>query len=219
MSDEAAYRIQSEVWQALSGAVRPTAWKVGASARGALPVAAPVFGHGLGVSPGRLSGARFNRPGVEAEIAFRLGQGLPARSAPYAREEIQAAIASAHVAMEVVDSRLADPERAGPLWRLADGLLNGGLILGEPIPAWRQVDFSERLVRIRADGVLLAETRARPPLDDLWHCLPWLVGYLGGMRAGDVVITGAWNGMHRVDPPTTARIEFVGLGQAEVCFE
>ena len=219
VSAEAAYRIQSDVWQALSGADRPTAWKVGAAARDAMPMAAPVFRHGLGTSPARLPGGRFNRPGIEAEIAFRLGQDLPAHGVPYTREDIQAAIVSAHVAMEVVDSRLTDPERAGPWWRLADSLLNGGLILGAPIPEWRQIDFSERRVRIHVDGVLLAETLARPPLDDLWHCLPWLVEHLGGMRAGDVVITGAWNGMHRVTPPTTARIEFVGLGQAEVRFE
>jgi len=113
-----------------------------------------------------------------------------------------------------VDTRLADAEAAGPLWRLADNLLNGGLVIGDEIPHWRELDFASRTARVLADGKCIAETLGRPPLDDLFHCLPWWINHIGGARAGDMVTTGAWNGMHRVNMPVEATVEFVGLGTA-----
>jgi 2-keto-4-pentenoate hydratase len=168
------------------------------------------------MSPARVPSEIFLGMGIEAEIAFRFGQDLPARAQPYSREEILDAIASAHVAMELVDTRLADAEAAGPLWRLADSLLNGGLVIGADIPQWRELDFAAQRVRVLADGKCLAETRGRPPLDDLFFCLPWWINHVGGARAGDIVTTGAWNGMHRVNMPVEATVEFVGLASATV---
>ncbi len=213
---EAAYAAQGEVWRSLVGAPRPGAWKVGAPDQASTPVAAPVFPQRVSASPARFPADKFFGMGIEAEIAFRFGRDLPVLALPYSREEILDAIAAAHVAMELVDTRLADAEAAGPLWRLADNLLNGGLVIGDEIPHWRELDFAVQTARVLAGGRCLAETRGRPPLDDLFHCLPWWIGHIGGARAGDLVTTGAWNGMHRVSMPAAATVEFVGLGSATV---
>lgn len=212
--EAAAYAIQREVWRVLVGADRPVAWKVGAPDRKSPPLVAPIFPQRLAPSPARFPCEMFLTMGIEAEIAFRFGRDLPARALPYAREEILDAIAAAHVAMELVDTRLADAEAAGPWWRLADNLLNGGLVIGDEIPHWRELDFASRTARVLADGKCLAETLGRPPLDDLFHCLPWWIDHIGGARAGDIVTTGAWNGMHRVRMPVEATVEFAGLGTA-----
>lgn len=214
--EAAAYAIQRDVWRAMVGADRPYAWKAGAPDKASTPVAAPVFPQRISASPARFPADRFFGMGIEAEIVFRFGRDLPARAPPYSREEILNAIAAAHVAMELVDTRLADAEAAGPLWRLADNLLNGGLVIGDEIPHWRELDFAVQTARVLADGKCLAETRGRPPLDDLFHCLPWWIRHIGGARAGDIVTTGAWNGMHRVNMPVEATVEFVGLGSATV---
>jgi 2-keto-4-pentenoate hydratase len=210
-----AYAAQAEVWRAMAGDARATAWKVAAASRDSEPIAAPVFPRYFSASPARFPADAFRAPGVEAEIAVRFGRDLPARPTPYARDEILAAVAGLHVAMEVVDTRLADPEAAGPWWRLADNLLNGGLVVGTAIPRWRELDFARLVARVSADGRLLAETLGRPPLDDLFHCLPWWIDHVGGARAGDIVTTGAWNGMHRIDAPATVTVEFEGVGRAE----
>lgn len=210
-----AYAVQQAVWRAMAGDPRPTAWKVAAADRTTPPMAAPVFPQRLAASPARFPAEGFIGLGIEAEIAFRFGRDLPPRATPYTRDEIRAAIASAHVAMELVDTRLADPQAAGPGWRLADNLLNGGLVIGTEIPHWRDLDLAGLTVRIHANSRLLAETPGRPPLDDLFHCLPWWVQHIGGARAGDIVTTGAWNGMHPVGLPTAVRVEFVGVGSAE----
>ena len=219
---EAAYAVQKEVWRAMVGPQRPTAWKVAAPSRDATPLAAPVFPQRFAPSPARFSREDFFTLGVEAESAFRFGQDLPARTEPYTRAEVLAAIAGAHVAIELVDTRLADAEAAGPFWRLADNLVNGALVLGEEIPDWRVLEFSELSVGVWANGSLLAQTRGRPPLDDLFHCLPWWLAHVGGARVGDVVTTGAWNGMHPVELPAVVKVEFmngdvvVGRAQAQV---
>lgn len=214
-----AYAVQGAVWWALVGPARPSAWKVAAASRDQEPVAAPVFPHRHQASPARFPAGMFMAPGVEAEIAVRFGRDLPARPRPYDRAEIFDAIASLHVAMEIVDTRLADPERAGSGWRLADNLLNGGLVIGTAIPRWRDLDFARLGARILANDRPLADTVGRPPLDDLFFCLPWWLGHVGGARAGDIVTTGAWNGMHRVDAPAVVVVEFAGLGRAEAGIE
>ncbi len=209
-----AYATQRAVWLAMVGNVRPTAWKVGAPAQDAEPVAAPVFPARLTASPARLGRALFTKLGVEAEIAFRFGRDLPARPTPYTRPEIIAAIASAHVSMELVDSRLADPQAAGPLWCLADNLLNGALVVGDAIPGWRDLDFSAQTARVHAGAAMIHASLGRPPLDDLFHCLAWWIEHVGGARRGDLVTTGAWSGMHPVALPNHLEVEFAELGVA-----
>lgn len=216
VSVQNAYAVQRAVWREMAGEVRPATWKVGAPNRQTAPTAAAVFpqrvAHCVAGDSARFSADDFRTLGIEAEIAVCFGRDLPARAEPYTPEEIRAAIASAHVAMELIDTRLADPDAAGPLWRLADNLLNGGLVIGEAIPNWRELDFSGLTVRVHANGLCLAETIGRPPLDDLFYCLPWWLTHNGGAQAGDIVTTGAWNGMHPVNLPAETSVEFVGVG-------
>lgn len=210
----AAYAVQRAVWRELAGEARPIAWKVAAADRDAVPIAAPVLPQRLIGSGDAFPAGSFLAPRAEAELAVRFGRDLPARAQPYSRAEILDAVETLHVAMELVDTRLADAGAAGPFWRLADNLVNGGLVLGAAIPDWRGLDFPDMVARVRVDGVLVAETRGRPPLEDIFHCLPWWIAHAGGARAGDVVTTGAWNGAHGLTPPCGAEVEFAGLGAA-----
>ncbi len=214
-----AYGIQKEIWRAMIGSVRPTAWKVGAPERASTPLAAPVFPGRLAIGQARFPAGLFFSPSIEVEVAFRFGQELPPRARPYARAEIMDAIASAHVAMEIVDSRLADAEAAGHLWRLADHMVNGALVIGDPIVGWRELDFPGLTARVLSDGQVLAESVGQPPLDDLFHCLPWWIRHIGGVLAGDIVTTGAWNGAHRVQLPASVQVDFPGLGEARAFLE
>jgi 2-keto-4-pentenoate hydratase len=208
-----AYTVQDLVRRHLGFPGRPHVWKVGATSRASEPVAAPIFPTRLSISPGRFRRRGHCSVGVEAEIAVRFGCDLAPRPKPYSRDEIQAAIGSVHVALEVVDSRLHDPEYAGPYWCLADNLLNGALVLGDEISQWREREWRGLNVAILADGVVLDERVANPPLDDLFHCLPWWIAHLGGARVGDVVTTGAWSGMHPIGQAREITVAFAGLGQ------
>ena len=223
VSVEQAYAVQQVVWHKLTQQLRPTAWKAGALDRQSIATAAAVLPQRTMQcslqSPAQFPAALLRRLGIEAEIAVCFGRNLPLRAAPYHREEILDAIASVHVAMELVDTRLSDPEAAGPRWRLADSLLNGGLVLGEAIPNWRRLDFSGLTVRIKANSSGLVETLGRPPLDDLFFCLPWWIEHVGGAQTGDIVTTGAWNGVHWVDMPAKVAVEFAGVGSVSARIE
>lgn len=208
-----AYAVQGLVWREMVGKTRPHVWKVGAASTSAQPMAAPIFPIRYSVSPGRFKRRGLCSLGVEAEIAVRFGRNLPARNEPYGREEILAAIGGVHVAMEVVDSRLQDPDYAGANWCLADNLLNGALILGDEIAHWRELTWRDLTVRVMADDRVLDERVANPPLGDLFHCLPWWIDHAGGAKDGDVVTTGAWTGMHRVGQARELGVAFAGLGE------
>jgi 2-keto-4-pentenoate hydratase len=214
-SIDAAYAAQRAVWLAMVGDSRPTVWKVGSPSREVAPTAAPVFPSRLATSPARYPGDLVMGLGIEAEIALRFGRDLPPRREPYSRAEIQDAIGSVHVAMELVATRLADPEAAGPLWRLADNLLNGALVWGDAVPHWRDLDWDGLTVQVLADGQPLSVVIALPPLGDLFQCLPWWLAHVGGAWAGDTVTTGAWSGMHPVGLATKVAVAFAGLGKAE----
>lgn len=213
-SPEDAYAVQRAVWRELVGDERPSAWKVAAPTPDATPIAGPVFPHRLARSPAVFPAHAFLSPGIEVELAVCFGKDLPPRQPDYERSEILDAISTIHVAMEIVDTRLADPQSAGPMWRLADNLVNGAQIIGNAIPNWQELNFATQVARAEINGRLVAESRGRPPLDDIFHCLAWWVTHVGGARAGDFVTTGAWNGMHPVTPPATVCIEFSGLGTA-----
>lgn len=211
-----AYAVQREVWRRLAGDVRPKAWKVGAASIHATPIAAPVLPARLALGPARFAHTLFTEVGIEAEIALCFGRALPARETLYGLDEILPAIATAHVAMEVVDTRLADADAAGPHWRLADSLLNGALVIGDAIADWRGIDWRNRDLQVSLDGRSLGERSARPPLDNLFHCLPWWLNHVGGARPGDLVTTGAWTGMHPAGEASLMAVSFTGLGKAEL---
>src|SRR5271170_8005436 len=113
----AAFAIQDEV-MALLGE-RAGGWKVGL-APGAPPSCAPLFASLIHESPFEIPAAAVPLLGVEAEIAVRLGRDLPPRAAPYARDDVLAAIDGVCPAIEIVDSRLRDFLKSTPDDKLAD---------------------------------------------------------------------------------------------------
>ena len=62
---------------------------------------------------------------VEPELAFFFGQDLPPRAQPYTPAEVDAAIARTHMALELINSRYADPAACEFPEMLADGPVNG----------------------------------------------------------------------------------------------
>jgi 2-keto-4-pentenoate hydratase len=173
-------------------------WKVGAAGPDAEPSCAPLPAQFVLPSPASLSAADFPRPFVESEIAFRIGADLPVREHPYDAAEVQAAIASCHPAIELVQSRFADPDAAGALANLADLIRHGAFIWGETIDRWAAIDFPGL-------SVTQTMTEGKPrggvgnPAGDMMRLLVWLANegarWAGGLRAGQFVTCGSWTGM------------------------
>src|SRR5271156_4769200 len=104
-------------------------WKVGAPTADATPMFAPIPRAWI-ASNDAVLGGRHRFRGLEAEISFLMGSDLPPREKPYSRDEVVAAIASCHPAIEVIESGLTDPMKAGKLSMIADLQMHGAFGYG-----------------------------------------------------------------------------------------
>ena len=128
-------------------------------------------------------GGRHRFRGLEAEIAFLIGQDLPPREKAYSRDEVVAAIASCHPAIEVIESGLLDPMKAAKLSMIADLQMHGGFVYGAGGADWQRIDFSKEHVTLAVDGVVRVERTGSNTSGDLMRLLPWLANE-GAARTG-----------------------------------
>ena len=184
-----AYAIQD----ALAGLFGPTGgWKVGAAPGGGILVApiAAAFIHPQAAAPAVPAPAR-----LEVELAVTLATDLPARGAPYLAAEMAPAIAAAHVVIEVLNHRFIAQDGISALTYLADGNGNAGVIVGDTIAGWRSLDLATLDAAMNVDGVTRGRRNRGDSMQVLLDLLAGLANHAadhtGGLRAGQVVITGA----------------------------
>ena len=175
------------------------------------------------IAPNNATIAKGRLRGVEAEVAFLLGEDLPARATPYTDDEVYAAVASCHPAIEVLETGLAYP--VGPelnLAKVADLQLNGAFIYGPAYPNWRSIDFAQETVTLAIEGVIRCERTGSNTAGDLLRLLPWLANQraarTGGLRAGQWITTGSWTGAEFAQPRETADVHFKHLGRVSLRF-
>ncbi len=214
-----AYDVQRAV-QAELGPIG--GWKVGAPPGGGFTCAPlPASFVKPGPGPVRVPQAECPDRGVEAEIALLMGHDLPPRPAPYSREEVIAAIASAHPAIELLQSRYRDVDAVDPFSALADSLSHYGLVYGDPIPGWQSIDLDAESVRVMVNG---AEVKRRTgnPAGEMIRLVVWLANegthWAGGLKAGQVVTTGSWTGKDTVPAGGTVRMVFDHCGTVEATY-
>jgi 2-keto-4-pentenoate hydratase len=205
-----AYRIQDAV-ASLHGEIH--GWKVGAKSPFATPTCAPLLS-GTVSDAANGAGTDFSASaplGIELEIAYRLGRDFQP-GAPVSDQDVLDAVASAHIAVELCTSRLADGSSANSLWVLADNQMNERLIVGPPLQSWRALDSHALAARIGVDGETLVDTVGGHPAGEPLWLLVWLVRHCvehrGGLRSGQIITTGSWTGMPTVHPPAQVTAEF-----------
>jgi 2-keto-4-pentenoate hydratase len=215
-----AYCVQDAVLRGLDGDAWPWLWKVSPPAPALGIVAAPVPASCCFPSPARLAAGDYHMLGIEVEIAFRFAQPLPPRTEPYGDGEVRGAVDGVVVTIELVDTRLADWRDASPLWRLADFQSNGALVVGSGRDDWRGIDFSALDAELWIDGALIVRARGAHPVGDPASLLPWMANHCaqrcGGLRAGDVVTTGTWTGLHVAAAGNVVEGRFPGVGEAKL---
>lgn len=213
-----AYAIQDAVARRL-GPIR--GWKTGAPGPAEEAAYAPIFA--LLAAPGSFPAQTQRLFGIEAEIAFRLARDLPKRDEPYTRDDVVAAIASMHPAIELVDSRFADFAKVDAPSKLADNQSNGALIHGPAVSGWQNldIDLARPPITVTIDGKVAAETTGNSGGDPLRlltalanHC----TGRTGGLRAGDMITTGSITGVTFAKPGAMVTAEFGTLGTVRLEF-
>jgi 2-keto-4-pentenoate hydratase len=197
-------------------------WKIGAPSPDATPTFAPMPAAWMSCSGCELRGMTHRYRGLEAEIAFLMGADLPPRETPYTREEVIAAIASMHPAIEVLETALADPTQASKLSVVADLALHGGFVYGQAVPNWQSIDLSKESVTMSVDGSVRVVRTGSNTAGDLMRLLPYLAnegaGRTEGLKRGDWITTGSWTGMTQGTPGAAAEARFSTAGQAYLRF-
>ena len=174
--------------------------------------------------PKRMPTRNNSQFGIEPEIAFRLDKDLPplAPGAQYERTAVLNALASAHAVIEIVVSRYLDNEAVSRLEQVADFFMNEMLIVGPSCPGWRSLQLAELPLEVRVDGKPVHQARGGHPLGDPLKPVVWLANHLSqfgqGLRAGEIVTTGSWNGVRTVTLEQSVTAWFDGLGSSIVRF-
>ena len=197
-------------------------WKVGAPTAEATPMFAPMPLAWIASNDAKLGG-RHRFRGLEAEIAFQMGNDLPPRAKAYSRDEVVAAIASCHPAIEVIESGLTDPLKAEKLSMIADLQMHGAFVYGAAVANWQRIDFSREHVVLAVDGVVRVERRGSNTSGDLMRLLPWLANEgaarTGGLKAGQWVTTGSWTGLSLGMAKAEVDVAFSTAGKVHLQFE
>ena len=157
---------------------------------------------------------------AEMEFAFRMGKDLPPRDAEYTQDDVMAAVASLHPAIEIPDSRYNKFETVGLASLIADNACAHRFVLGSEAKDWRGLDLAAHKVRGLRNGQIAEEGQGSNVLGGPVIALTWLANelYRHGMTLGrgQVVTTGTC-----VKPLTIAagdRVEgdFGALGRVAV---
>lgn len=132
-------------------------------------------------------------PRVEAEFAFRIGHSLPANPTV---EELGHAIDGVSLALEIIDSRVAD-------WKItladtvADNASSARIVYGAFAPANRGLlrDLPATTITLRRDAEAVSSGPGSAVLGDPLMSLHWLATAIGAhgdhFSAGDIVLAGA----------------------------
>ncbi len=186
------------------------------------PFPGRVFAPVLLESPAKVAAKAFHRLGVEPEFAFTLARDLPARTAPYTRDEVAAAVAALHGALELVDTRWTDWFKVGVASIVADNGANGGLVLGPAVSGWRKIDLPAAKAVLRFDDKIVAEGTGAAVLGNPLDALVWLANHLRergqGLKAGDAVTTGTVASVHFAEPGMLVTADFGPIGKVELRF-
>ena len=194
------YRVQAQV--ARLSAQKVFGWKIAATSKAGqqhIGVDGPLAGRLLekrAFPSGATVSLTNNIMNVaEAEFAFRMECDLPARKSSYSLEEVMAAVASMHPAIEIPDSRYRQFVSVGAAQLIADNACASYFVLGSAtVAGWRQQDLARHPVTFHVNGKLVREGRGENVLGDPRTALTWIANELSRvgdmLRVGETVTTG-----------------------------
>jgi 2-keto-4-pentenoate hydratase len=222
-SMEEGYQVQKAIHERLD-ATGPTllGYKVGSTTAAGQkifgigePVYAGLFSDGDFPTLGAALANPLTAPSLECEIAMRLGSNLDGARGEITDDETMRAIATCHLACEIIDNRYGDPMAVGVPSLLADDWFNVGFVLGPPNPRWPNLELSNRKGQIEIDGVVATGNSNDwlPPIKSVQWLAQKLAQAGRRLRAGDIILTGTIVAPTKIKlPAKSASISIEGFG-------
>jgi 2-oxo-3-hexenedioate decarboxylase/2-keto-4-pentenoate hydratase len=224
-----AYDVQAALDVELAPAFgRQTGWKIGCTTptmQEYLLIREPAAGRIRAHTVHQVSAAvrhdDFRRPGVECELAVRLGRDLVRGDQPCDRATARAAITSVFAAIEIVDDRYEDWSSLGAEALTADDFFGAGAVLGAEDVPWRDLDLATCTATMHVNGEEIGSGTGADILGDPLAALVWLVNgpaAARGLAAGSIVLLGSVVQTHWVEPGDVVTVENVPFGQVSLAF-
>ena len=191
------------------------------------PLAGRLLGERVHLEGTPLSMAGNRMAVAEPEFAFRMGQTLAPRASAYTQDEVMAAVAALHLAIEVPNSRFVDFVQAGEAQLIADNACAHEFILGRQVPDadWRLLDLAAHKVFAEVLGTQRSYQReglGANVLGDPRIALTWLANELSALgvalEAGQVVTTGTCVAPLEIVVGDVVRADFGVLGTVQATF-
>lgn len=168
---------------------------------------------------GALDPAQTIQPKAEAEVAFVLGADLPAADTTV--EQVAAAVAGVHAAIEIVDSRIAD-------WKItfADTVADNGssafFVLADAGLPLAGLDLEGAAMEMRVNGAVASTGVGGAALGNPLNAAAWLARTLAGrgepLKAGDILLAGALGPMIALTPGDHVVATVAGIGSASFTY-
>ncbi|MBO9650436.1 MAG: 2-oxopent-4-enoate hydratase [Variovorax sp.] len=224
---EDAYRVQQRmIARRLEAGERIVGKKIGVTSRAVmnmLGVYQPDFGYlldGMVVNEGESIDTRtLIQPKAEGEIAFLLKRDLMGPGIGNA--DVLAATECVMPCFEIVDSRIRD-------WKIkiadtvADNASCGVFVLGDTAVDPRRIDLVTCGMVLEKNGEIVATGAGAAALGSPVNAVAWLANTLGklgiGLKAGEVVLSGALAAMFPAAAGDNFRVSIGGLGGCSVRF-
>lgn len=168
---------------------------------------------------GALDPARCLQPKAEAEIAFVLAADLP--SPDTTPEQVAAAVATVHAAIEIVDSRIAD-------WKItfADTVADNGssafFVLADGGLPVSGLDFEGAAMTMTVNDAVASTGLGAAALGNPLNAAAWLARTLAErgepLRAGDILLAGALGPMVALNPGDRVHAAVAGIGECSFTY-
>lgn len=221
-----AYRIQlANVQRVLAMGHTISGKKIGLTSEGIqkqMGVNEPDYGHlfaAMDCAEGRINTDALLQPKIEGEIAFILKADLA--GGKVSRDDVLAATDYVAAAFEIVDSRVAD-------WKIklvdtvSDNASSGRYILGAKRLKLSEVDLPAVSMKLYKNGEPAGEGTGAAVLGDPCVSVAWLANRLWSygvtLKAGEVILSGAFSAAPPAKKGDLFRAEFSSFGTVEAQF-
>ena len=225
--EAAAYAVQQALHRELAaaGLGERAGWKIGCTnpqMQRYLGIPHPAGGGVMAATvqrgTGRFRHADFVRPGVEVEIAVRLGATLHAADGPFRAADMTTAVAEVMPAIEIVDDRYVDRAALDTPTLIADDFFDAAAVLGPARALTPALDLAGLAAEVRIDGETRSVGRGRDILGHPLAALAWLASHRsacgGVLRAGEFVLLGSVTAIQWVERGAMIEGAFDELGAA-----
>ena len=164
------------------------------------PIAMPVFADGFAAA--------------ESEFLLRIGATPDAAKTSYTIDEARDLIDAVHIGIEIASSPFPGINEHGPSVTISDFGNNNGLVVGDGIANWRDVDFDSWQVHLSINGARVGAATTATMLDGPFGAARFLFELMAArgiaLKPGQWISTGAVTGVHPVAVGDNVEARFDG---------